>query len=127
VAAVDQAGQHVGLAVDADRSRHSSVTRVHAVYDWHHPLSALLGVVLMEFRDFAMQRRMPRGIKARTEAIVPRAGSSDVRPAVRARPGPQQTRNPLTGLDVPVAPNGDSCWASSRRRRRYRILCHRGP
>ena len=49
------------------------VTRVHAVYDWHHPLSALLGVVLMEFGDFAMQRRMLRGIKAR--AIVPGAGA----------------------------------------------------
>jgi hypothetical protein len=51
------------------------VTRVHAVYDWHHPLSALLGVVLMEFGDFAMQRRMLRGIKARAEAIVRGAGS----------------------------------------------------
>lgn len=47
------------------------VTRVHAVYDWRHPLSALLGVVLMEFGDFAMQRRMLRGIKARAEAIDP--------------------------------------------------------
>jgi len=40
----------------------------------------------------------------------------------RARPGLQQTRNPVTGLDVAVAPNDDSCWASSRRRR-YRIFC----
>ena len=44
------------------------VTRVHAVYDWRHPLTALLGVILMEFGDFAMQRRMLRGIKARAES-----------------------------------------------------------
>ena len=44
------------------------VTRVHAVYDWRRPLTAILGVVLMEFGDFAMQRRMLRGIKARAEA-----------------------------------------------------------
>lgn len=46
------------------------VTRVHAVYDWHRPLAAVLAVVLMEFGDFAMQRRMLRGIKARAEARV---------------------------------------------------------
>lgn len=46
------------------------VTRIHAVYDWKHPLTALLGVVLMEFGDFAMQRRMLRGIKARAESMA---------------------------------------------------------
>jgi hypothetical protein len=46
------------------------VTRIHAVYDWNHPLSALLGLVLMEFGDFAMLRRMLRGIKARAESLV---------------------------------------------------------
>jgi hypothetical protein len=45
------------------------VTRVHAVYDWRRPLAAVLAVVLMEFGDFAMQRRMLRGIKARAEAM----------------------------------------------------------
>jgi len=44
------------------------VTRIHAVYDWQHPLSAVLGVVLMEFGDFAMLRRMLRGIKTRAES-----------------------------------------------------------
>ncbi len=43
------------------------VTRIHAVYDWSHPLTAVLGVVLMEFGDFAMMRRMLRGIKTRAE------------------------------------------------------------
>jgi hypothetical protein len=46
------------------------VTRIHAVYDWKHPLSALLGVVLMEFGDFAMLRRMLRGIKTRAESLT---------------------------------------------------------
>ena len=46
------------------------VTRIHAVYDWRHPLMALLGVMLMEFGDFAMCRRMLRGIKARSEALA---------------------------------------------------------
>jgi hypothetical protein len=45
------------------------VTRVHAVYDWRRPAVALVGMVLMEFGDFAMQRRMLRGIKARAERL----------------------------------------------------------
>lgn len=49
------------------------VTRIHAVYDWSHPLTALLGVVLMEFGDFAMMRRMLRGIKTRAESVGRRA------------------------------------------------------
>lgn len=49
------------------------VTRIHARYDWHHPLSALVGVVLMEFGDFAMLRRMLRGIKSRAESLEMRA------------------------------------------------------
>ncbi len=44
------------------------VTRIHAVYDWSHPLTAILGVLLMEFGDFAMMRRMLRGIKTRAES-----------------------------------------------------------
>jgi len=51
-----------------DRGRTRLVSRVHVVYDWGHPLSALLGVLLMEFGDFAMMRRMLLGIKARAEA-----------------------------------------------------------
>jgi hypothetical protein len=45
------------------------VTRIHAAYDWRRPLLALLGVVLMEFGDFAMLRRMLRGIKTRAESL----------------------------------------------------------
>ncbi len=45
------------------------VTRIRTSYDWHHPLLALLGVVLMEFGDFAMLRSMLLGIKARAESF----------------------------------------------------------
>jgi hypothetical protein len=55
-------------ATDSNGTR--LLTRIHAVYDWRHPLTALLGVLLMEFGDFAMQRRMLRGIKARAETLA---------------------------------------------------------
>lgn len=44
------------------------VTRVRARYDWNRPLSGLTAMLLMEFGDFAMLRRMLRGIKARAES-----------------------------------------------------------
>ncbi len=46
-----------------DRTR--LVTRVHAVVDRRHPVTAALGIVLMEFGDFAMMRRMLLGIAER--------------------------------------------------------------
>lgn len=46
------------------------LTRVRAHYDWSRPLTALFGVVLLELGDFAMQRRMLRGIKARAEHLA---------------------------------------------------------
>jgi hypothetical protein len=44
------------------------VTRIRAVYEWEHPLAAITAVLLMEFGDFAMLRRMLRGIKSRAES-----------------------------------------------------------
>ncbi|MEY9966998.1 hypothetical protein ABIA33_005063 [Streptacidiphilus sp. MAP12-16] len=55
------------------------VTRIHAVYDWRHPVTALFGVLLMEFGDFAMLRRMLRGIKARAESLNDSGSSSSPR------------------------------------------------
>ncbi len=46
------------------------VTRVRAVYDWRRPVSALFGAFLMEFGDFAMQRRMLKGIRGRAESLA---------------------------------------------------------
>ena len=48
------------------------VTRVRAARDWHKPALALFGLVLMEFGDFAMMRRMLLGIKDRAERTVTR-------------------------------------------------------
>jgi hypothetical protein len=36
-------------------------------YRWHTPRLAMFNVILMEFGDFAMERRMLRGIKGRAE------------------------------------------------------------
>jgi hypothetical protein len=58
------------------------VTRIRAVYDWRHPLTALLGVFLLEFGDFAMLRRMLRGIKTRAESLARETGPA-ARPADR--------------------------------------------
>ena len=46
------------------------ITRIHAVYDWRNPFIAVFGVVLMEFGDFAMSRRMLKGIKSRAEELA---------------------------------------------------------
>lgn len=67
------------------------VTRIHAVYDWSHPLMAVLGVVLMEFGDFAMMRRMLRRLKSRAEA------SGD-----GPRPGRHAIRGPGRRMAAPV-------------------------
>jgi hypothetical protein len=45
------------------------VTRIRASYDWSKPLSAATAVILLEFGDFAMCRRMLLGIKARAERL----------------------------------------------------------
>jgi uncharacterized protein YndB with AHSA1/START domain len=45
------------------------VTRIHVLYDWRHPLTALMGVLLMEFGDFVMLRRMLRAIRSRAESL----------------------------------------------------------
>jgi hypothetical protein len=44
------------------------ITRLNTVYEWRRPL-ALGTVVLMECADFAMMRRMLRGIRDRAEAV----------------------------------------------------------
>jgi hypothetical protein len=39
------------------------------VYRWETPQLALFDLVLMEFGDFAMERRMLKGIKVRAERL----------------------------------------------------------
>ena len=63
------------MPLDGNRTR--LITRIHALRDWRHPLAAVGAVVLMELGDFAMCRRMLRGIKARAETLsVASPGSS---------------------------------------------------
>jgi hypothetical protein len=52
------------------------VTRVRVVYDWHKPAMAATSVVLMEFGDFAMMRRMLKGIRRRAAAGRRRPGGA---------------------------------------------------
>jgi hypothetical protein len=44
------------------------------------PASALLGVVLMEVGDFAMMRRMLRGIRRRAQAMSTQDRAGDTSP-----------------------------------------------
>ena len=55
------------------------VARIRAWYDWQHPLAGLSAALLMEFGDFAMLRRMLRGIKARAESRRKVSGGCDDR------------------------------------------------
>jgi hypothetical protein len=48
-----------------DRTR--LVTRLKVRYDWESPAMALLSLLLIEFGDFPMMRRVLKGIKARAE------------------------------------------------------------
>jgi hypothetical protein len=54
------------------------VARIRAWYDWRHPLTGLTAALLMEFGDFAMLRRMMRGIKARAESAASLATGPEV-------------------------------------------------
>jgi hypothetical protein len=58
------------------------VTRIHATVNWRRPWSAIFGVLLMELGDFAMCRRMLRGIQARAEATssVPASAYTSMEP-----------------------------------------------
>ena len=62
------------------------VTRIRAGYDWGRPLAGLTAMVLMEFGDFAMLRRMLRGIKARAESASSQVGQAVVQPKLSKLP-----------------------------------------
>jgi len=59
----------VWTLTDLGDGRTRLLTRVRALYDWKRPLGAVFGVLLMEFGDFAMMRRMLLGIKERAESL----------------------------------------------------------
>jgi hypothetical protein len=64
------------IPLDGRRTR--LVTRMRTVYEWRRPL-VLVTVVLMECADFAMMRRMLRGIRDRAEAPRSLAGPASRR------------------------------------------------
>jgi len=59
---------------DLGNGRTRLITRVHVLYDWSRPAYSAFGVLLMEFGDFAMMRRMLLGIKERAESTSRAAG-----------------------------------------------------
>jgi hypothetical protein len=56
------------------------VTRMKQDYRWETPGLAAFNLVLMELGDFAMERRMLRGIRARAEAAALQRGSGPLDP-----------------------------------------------
>jgi hypothetical protein len=58
---------------DLGNGRTRLITRVHVLYDWSRPAYSAFGMVLMEFGDFAMMRRMLLGIKQRAEQAPSRS------------------------------------------------------
>jgi hypothetical protein len=61
------------------------VTRLRIRYQWESPVMAILSVLLNEFADFAMMRRMLLGIKRRAERVA--AGRRSLARLIRAMPG----------------------------------------
>jgi hypothetical protein len=59
----------------AERTR--LVTRMKQEYRWQTPRLAVFNLILMEVGDFAMERRMLKGIKVRAERITGSASGED--------------------------------------------------
>jgi hypothetical protein len=80
VARLGEARQHVGMETDPARRRRTRlISRLKQRYAWERPGSAILTLVLLEFGDFAMMRRVLKGIKARAERTAPsRPGDPEV-------------------------------------------------
>jgi hypothetical protein len=75
------------------------VTRIHACYDWQHPLTALLGVLLMEFGDFAMLRMdAPRNQGA---GRVTRPGRQPDRTVTMSTTRPPGSLTPARRIPIP--------------------------
>jgi len=53
------------------------ITRLKARYAWEHPGMALFTLVLLEFGDFPMMRRVLKGIKVRAERVDASSAASD--------------------------------------------------
>jgi hypothetical protein len=56
------------VPLEGERTR--VITRLKVRYAWETPVSALLTLILLEFGDFPMMRRVLRGIKDRAERMT---------------------------------------------------------
>lgn len=63
------------------------VTRVRILSRWHRPADALTSLVLMEFGDFPMMRKMLRTLKHRAEAALPAQAPGRERVRLRSPDG----------------------------------------
>lgn len=76
IAAIEPAEELVWVKPDSTWSwtltdiggRTRLVTRLRILYRWHRPADALMSLVLFEFGDFPMMRKMLRALKQRAEA-----------------------------------------------------------
>jgi hypothetical protein len=80
------------ISLNGGRTR--LVTRLKCRYAWERPGSAMFTLILLEFGDFPMMRRVLRGITARAERTA-EEGEEDVNPSERVdqrhRTGEQST------------------------------------
>jgi hypothetical protein len=53
------------------------ITRLKQRYQWESPAMAVFTLILLEFGDFPMMRRVLRGIKARAERASSAGGKTD--------------------------------------------------
>ena len=70
------------------------VTRLRIFYDWNRPAAALFSLLLTEFGDFPMMRRMLLGIKTRRDPAMTKA-TTKVRGAPTPDQRPDPTRDPI--------------------------------
>jgi hypothetical protein len=80
------------MALDGGRTR--LITRMKQDYRWETPRLAAFNLLLMEFGDFAMERRMLKGIKQRAE----RLSSRGLQPPVAPDETPRSTSGTPRGL-----------------------------
>jgi hypothetical protein len=70
-------------------------TRLRLRYPWETPASAITTLILLEFGDFAMMRRVLLGIKARAERMQ-----------LTAERTPKEAAMPVTATRAPARPRG---------------------
>jgi len=101
------------MLVPLEGGRTRLVSRLKVRYAWERPASAILSLVLLEFGDFPMMRRVMKGIKARAERLNAQRsqGSRMTRrpsPSV-AQSGPADPQRPRSRLSTLHLPPPSYC------------------